>query len=76
MKLKLSPRNMLIARMQVFVYNSVLQGDYATAERLADATLASFDATAEYTAKDALGYWSGAYFQRFADDCKAEGITG
>jgi hypothetical protein len=63
--LELNAREMLIARMQVWVYENVTQGCYRKAEQLAGELLAQFDDMVENKPLDSAGYWGGFYFERF-----------
>ncbi len=65
MKLTLSARKMLIARMQVYVYENVQQGKIYKAEKLADETLESFDSMMEESPATSAGFWAGRYFDSF-----------
>jgi hypothetical protein len=73
MQLSLSARDMLIARMQAFAYENVIQGAMWEAEVFALKALTSFDAHMESANPDSEGYWAGRYFDRFVEDCRFDG---
>lgn len=67
--LDLSPRDMLIARMQAFAYTSVLQGNMGHAEQFAIDALSLFDGLMEAHPTDAAGFWANRAFERFVHAC-------
>lgn len=68
MKLDLSPRDSLIIRIQAWVYENVVVGDYPRAEALANDTLARFDSMVENYPADSEGYWATHYFSCFTQE--------
>lgn len=69
MKLDLSPRASLIARMQAWAYENIKQGNYPRAEKEARLMLLRFDTMLEEHPTDNAGYWSGYYFEEFKHAC-------
>ncbi len=67
--LTLSPRKMLIARMQVFAYSHVRQGDMEQAEQWAVDALALFDGLVDDHPADSPGFWANRAFERFEQAC-------
>lgn len=71
MQFNLSPRDMLIARIQAYVYANVKQGDYPHASKAADSVLSRFDCTYDDKPTDSAAYWAGFYFDRFCEECQS-----
>lgn len=65
--LDLSPRNFLIARMQAYVYENIVYGEYPTAQTMAESILEQFDAMLRENPCDEPGYWASVYFHKFVD---------
>jgi hypothetical protein len=67
--LALSPRKMLIARMQAFAYSNVMQGNMEQAEQWAVDALTLFDGLMEENPADSPGFWANRAFERFERAC-------
>ncbi len=67
--LTLSPRDMLVARMQAFAYSNVLHGNMEQAEQWAVDALALFDGLVEDHPTDSQGFWANRAFDRFEQAC-------
>lgn len=69
MKLELKPRQVLIARMQVWAYENIMLGNYPRAQKQAEIALRRFDDMMEANPLDSAGYWANFYFDQFKGAC-------
>lgn len=67
--LTISPRDMLLARMQAFAYSHVLQGNMDQAEQWAIDALTLFEGLVEDHPTDSHGFWANRAFERFEQAC-------
>lgn len=72
MKLDLSPRDSLIARMQAWAYEHVMYGNYPRATAIANEYLARFDSMVNNNPTDSQGYWASHYYAKFCATCEGE----
>lgn len=67
---KITDREMLIIRMQAFLYSSVAVGKLREAAAHAEEAVRRFDHREDHSMDGAGGYWANFYYRKFTDDCE------